>query len=467
MKNKLSFQDVVTIRNSLLKSILIWIICALGGALVLGMPARAQVTGVFFPSAVGEIQEPGVTPYPQVGAPDLSLEKKQMLQLESEAKLLHSPYINFGSAYANQSLIPRVGQMDSFTPEILEVGYFPTLQSEAKFSYIPTLFGTAGLKAPRVFGQEFRGTYRIQPTNRLKLAGQLGIYDWTKTEQVDGGINVLGAASGTYAINDRLHMTVGFRRDILGNSLLSTSGLNLPFTKDLVGRVSQNLFFGVITLRPTPQSYVSALYGGGVDTGTRVQANPFQTVGLSAGRSLYDRDPHRLVSHVGLNYQFLVSSWKYDLNNIGNASLQIQQESPSTTAAIVQSSKLGQTQVPGVATPSAGGFFVSSAPSSSSGVGGYFSPQVFMINSLGFSAAGRLLPAAYWRGGVGCAIGSSQTPTSNLGQVSFGGFANASITTRIRRNVIMEQGWFFLQGATSYRRNVLYSQCRYFIGKSN
>lgn len=413
--------------------------------------ARAQVTGTFFPTVLGEIQEPGRTPFPQLAPQGLPYGEQQMIQLQNEILLQRRPYLNFVSSYANQSLVGPEFQMDSFTPEICEFGFFPTLQSEVRFSYIPTIFGKAALHSPNVFGQEYRGAFNYQPTNRLKLSGRLGLYQFVQTGQVRGGLNVLGNLFAQYAINDRIHVTAGFRRDILGNSLLSTTGLNLPGTNELVGRDTQNLFFGLLDMRITPRTYLGLTYGGGIETGTRVRTNPFMQAGLSLTRSLYQRDVKDHVSNISFTYQLLELNWKYNLINVGNAGLQVATFPPAQTEQMLHSARLGQTQIP------------ASPGTKQAGVGGYYSPSAFLLNSWGLSATGRMLGPVYYRGGGGVSIGGGTSLTSGLQPGTFGGFANASIAARLNRHMVLENGWIFFQGASLYRRNVLYSQCRYFF----
>jgi len=414
--------------------------------------ASAQVTGTFFPTAVGEIQEPGRTPFPQLSSPQLPVAEQQMKQLENDMMLQRRPYLNFMSSYANQSQVQVPGQLDTFTPQIAEYGFFPTKQSETRFSYIPTIFGLAGLKSPRVFGQEYRVTYNSQPTTRLKFSNRLGLYQYAGTDKVSGGLNVLGVATGQYAINDRVHFTGGFRRDILGSTLLSATGINLPGTSENVGRVTQNLFFGLLDFRPTRKTYVGVSYGGGFDQGSHVKTNPFQQFGLSVSHPLYERESTRRLSLVNFTYQLLEFNWKYDLSSIGNTALQLQPFSPADTVAMADSAARGQTQIP------------ASAGVRQAGVGGYFSPQKFWINSWGLGVAGRIAGPVYYRGGGGVAIGSSKgAGQTSLSPPGFGGFGNAAITARLNKHVVVENGWIYFQSQTVYRRQVLYSQCKYYF----
>lgn len=412
--------------------------------------ANAQVTGTFYPSAIGEIQQ-GFAPFPQAAPTDIPWPRNQLMQLQSDLRLLRKPYLNLISAYANQSLIQRAGQMDSFTPHLVEFGFFPARQSEVKLSYIPTIFGLAGLRSPRVFGQEFRGTFRTQPTDRLKLSAQLGLYNFVGSQYTKGGLGVVGAAGGTYALHDRARLTFGYRRDILGSSLLATAGLKLPGSGLFVGRVKQNLYFLIADLRPTRKSLVSLYYGFGNEVGYNEKTNPFQQFGIYTTRPIYQRVPESHLSLVLPSYQFIAQGWHNDLNSVGNSVLLTQPPTdPAVYQATLQSSLLGQTMIP----PPAG---AKPGP----GVGGYFSPKQFYVNNCNLDIAGRLFGPVYYRGGVGIGFGSSKTSFSKLNHIGFGGGANAAISYRVGRHMIFEHGWYLLQSQTVYRRQILYSQTKF------
>ncbi len=411
-------------------------------------PVFAQVTGSFFPTAVGEIQEPGFSPFPQINAGQ-TLATRQLAQLESELNFQRRPFITLGSTYANQSLMQTPGQMDSLTPSYVQAGFYPTKQLEVRLSYIPTIFGTARLQRPHVFGEEYRAAFHYQPTNRLRVNGQVGIYHYSGTDKVRSGENVLGVLASDYTLTDRIHLTAGFRRDILGSSLLATTGLNLPGTDKVVGRVTQNLFFGVADFKPTRRTYISLFGGGGFEQGTRIQTNPFYNLGLTTSRTLFQREATSHLSAVSFNYQFLMLGWKYDLSNIGNAALQVQPQPAALRDQILISSQLGQTQLP--------------ATGKQPGVGGYFSPSIFVINSWGLGIGGRLFKQTYYRGGLGLAIGNAKTTAGAFNQTGFGGFANGAITYRISPRVVNETGAIFLQSQTTYRRAVFYNQAKYFF----
>jgi len=420
-------------------------------SIICPLKASAQVTGTFFPTALGDLQEPGRTPYPQLVPTEGPYARQQIMQLEKEVLLQRRPYVNLTTSYANQSLIAPPGQMDSFTPEAAEFGFFPTLQSEVRLSYIPTIFGLHGLHGPNVFGTEYRGAFRYQPTNRLRLWGQLGLFQFAKTRKVNGGLNVIGNFLGQYAITDHLRFTSGFRRDVLGASLLATTGLNLPQTNELVGRVTQNLFFGLLEYQPTRKTGLGLSFGGGFEQGTHVRTNPFMQFGLTAGHTFYQSDVRSHLSFVNLTYQLLEFNWKYNLSNIGNAELQVESLPAPQALPILRSSLLRQTQIPAKNQP---------------GVGGYFSPQEFWIHSLGLGLGGKLIGPVYYRGGAGVGMGYSQQQFVNherLSNPGWGPFGTAAVTARLDRRTVAEVGWIFFQSQTVYRRTVLYTQCRHYF----
>jgi hypothetical protein len=411
--------------------------------------AWAQVTGTFFPTAVGDIQQPGSTPFPQPAPGDMPYFEQAKTTLQGQLQQERRPYIDLCSSYANQSLLAPTGQFDTFTPEIAEFGFFPTLRSEVRFSYIPTIMGEAGLKSPRIFGQEYRGAFRYQPLDRLKLAGQLGLYNFHQSSVSAGGTEVLGAFSAEYALHDRVHLIMGYRRDIVGNTLLSAPGLNLPGTNTLVGRTTQNLGFVILNTRPARKTGVSFYYGGGFIAGSNVQTDPFQQFGLSINQNLYARAPQKHISAINFSYQLLAFNYKYDNSSLGNLALDLQSQPPAIAAAMLASSARGQTQIP--AYPG----------QKQAGVGGYFSPQDFYGNFWGLGMNGHVWGPIYYRGGAGPNIGNVKNTLGRLDQTIFGGSAYAALTARVNRHVQVEYGWYFLQAAEVYRRQVLYSQCKY------
>jgi hypothetical protein len=418
-----------------------WLACALlaatQAAVFFSDAASAQVPGTFFPSALGEVQE-GFTPFPQSAPADLPYLETAPIQLESEMSASRRPYLNFISSYANQSLLQPQGQLDTFTPVMGEFGFFPNHQTEVKLSYIPTIFGRAGLRGPRVFGTEYRATSKWQPTERLKLAGQVGLYQWYRAKVASPGLDVLGAVSASYAVHDRVQLTAGFRRDILGNTLLSASGLNLVDNGALIA-----------DLRPDKKTTVSLLYSGGIETGHKMDGNGFQQGSLFITRPLYSAPSNRRISVIAPSYQMLMFSWAKDFSSVGNLALQTQPPTnPVDQFAMIQSSRAGQTSVD---------------PNPIPAVGGYFSPKAFMINAMNLNVAGRLAGPVYYRGGVGYSLTNAKDSFSKFSITKPGYFANTALTYRMGKRALQEHGWYFVQGDDVYRRNVLYSQTKIFF----
>ncbi len=414
-------------------------------------PALAQITGTFFPTVIGEIQE-GFTPYPLLPQADVPYYQAQALNFENEINYAQRPYFRTISAYANQSLLGPAAQMDSFSPQSTQFGFFPTRQSEVRLTYVPTIFGKAGLRGPRTMGQEFRVFGKYQPTDKLRLDAQLGLYQYVRTKEISGGFTVLGAAQASYLLHDRLRLTAGYRRDIVGSSLLATTGLNLPESGLLVGRVHQNFFYTIAHLRFTNKTSCSFTVGGGTETGTRLLTNPWFTGGAYLSRSIYSGPRNNFISNIFGSYQASVVAFKYDQSLIGNAIFQVDPpQNLNARLAILRSSRLGNTAL---------------TPELERRVGGYFSPSQQYIQGWGVGVNGHVIKNLYWRGACAMGIGTSApnvgVTKDDLGVWSFGGSASSALTYRVGRSV-HEQGWYFLQGSTTYRRQVLYSQSKFFF----
>ncbi|MBX9695024.1 MAG: hypothetical protein K2Z81_21750, partial [Cyanobacteria bacterium] len=379
--------------------------------------------------------------------------QEQALRFEREIGKTQRPYFRLVSAYANQSLLSPAGQMDTFSPSTAQYGFFPNPQTEVRLSYVPTIFGRAALRGPRLMGQEFRGTVLCQPTDRLRLFSRLGLFQFVGTRTTSGGMTVLGAAGGSYQLNDRLRIGLGYRRDILGGNLLSAVGLNLPESGLLVGRIQQNYFYANASVRFTNKTSGSFSIGGGTDVGTRVKVNPWMRASSYLSRSLYSGRQDALVSGVYGSYQWLFNAFKYDESIPGNAVFQVQPpQSLAARLAILKSSREGNTAL---------------TPELERRVGNYFSPSQFYAHSWGLGVNGHLIKSVYWRGSVGLGIGTAApnlgVQKDDTGVYGFGGGASAVVTYRLSHRSVHEQGWYFLQSALDYRRQVLYSQSKYFF----
>jgi len=425
------------------------LLLALGLANCVKTPAQ-NVTGTFFPSAAGDAQE-GPVPLSYQLRSDVPAVEAEALQLRGELDLARRPYISQVFAYANQSLVPRNLQLDTLTPG-MEFGFFPSAQTKVQLNYLPTIFGNQNFRGPHVFGQEFRATVSGQPTDKLRYSSQLGIFQTARFGHlVSGGAALVGAGSLSYAINDRLRVGGGYRRDILGNSILSATGLNLPGTSDLVGRVKQNLFFGSVEVKPTAKITVGGSYGGGFVEGHKVQTNPFQQFSLYGARPLIARKPGAHLQLLLPSYQFVGLGYQKDELGFGNLTL----AAPTSTQAAVDrlsSSGAGMTTPPGY-------------PKSAPKVGGYISPQQFYLNQFRLDSAGRIWKSLYYTagGGIGTVNFKFAGTPIHLDQTNVLGAANASLITRLGRRVRLEQGWYFLQFGEQYRRNIFYAQSKFYL----
>lgn len=402
-----------------------------------------QVTGTFFPTAYGDIQT-SAAPFSQEFPTDAPLLKGQATQFQQDLLQQRRPYISSVFAYANQSLVPRDSKLDTVTQGI-EVGFFPTLKSQVQLFYLPTIFG---LQKPQVFGNEYRAVYRVQPTDRFKLITQLGLFQYGQNATTDGGLSVIGGAAGFYSITDRIRANFGYRRDIIGNSLLSATGINLPGTNELVGRAKQDLIFVGGDFRPTPKTAISFQYGHGIITGHDIDNNNFNQCNLYAGRTIYHRDSSSLISFIQPGYQFLWLSYAKDLDGFGNLTL-VPAPTPALETLRLATSQAGLTSIP------------MPVGSQQPGVGGYFSPQQFYVNTCRVDLGGRLLASLYYRAGAGLGVQNLKQLGNHLDQSELSGNASASVNYRFNRHINMEVGWIFLQNGTTYRRNVCYSQTRY------
>jgi len=375
------------------------------------LSADAQVTGTFFPSAAGDVQE-GFVPLSYSLRSDVPAAEAQALQLRGELDLARRPYITQLNAYANQSLLPKALQLDTMTPGV-EAGFYPSLQTKIQFNYLPSIFGTAGLNRPRVFGQEFRLKVSGQPTDKLRYNVQLGLFQTARAQNVAGGIAVIGATGLSYAINDRIRVGGGIRRDILGNSILSAVGRNESDgdSSSLTGRVKQNTFFGTLDLRPTAKSLLSLNYGGGFVSGHRVLTNPFQQGGLAISRPVVARLPGSRLQLLLPSYSFFALGYKKDQYREA----------------------------------------------------GYFSPQKYFQNQVRLDAAGRLYKSVYYAAGGGLGTINFKSDRFDLGQTQILATANVALITRLSKRVRLEQGWYYLQFGNIYRRNVLYAQSKFYF----
>lgn len=361
---------------------------------------------------------------------------------------MRRPYIKTHNAYSNQSLINVNGQLDTFTNGI-EAGAYVNKTTKLSAFYLPTIFGTAALKSPRFFGEEFRLAADGQPADRFKYHAQVGLFHYAGNKLTAPGMNVIGGTAASYRLHDWLRVSMGYRREILGNSVLSAIGLKLPLNGGLVGRSTQNTFFTSLDARPLGgKTLMSVFYGGGFVDGQKEKLNGFQQGGLYVSRLLRADKQDSHLAFLLPSYNFIFVGYQKDFLEYGNLS-QIPSNNVDENIARLVTSKQGLVRIP--------------LPSDvkHADVGGYFSPQNFFINSLRLDGGGRLLGPIYYNAGGGLGVNNAKTTFGHLNQSQFTASANISLFYRVSNHLKFEQGWYFLQASNLYRRNILYAQTTY------
>lgn len=406
-----------------------------------GTQLIAQVPGTFSPSVYGDTS---VTPLPvrvevPAGTPPV---KARAIVLREELEQSRRPYISTQTSYTNEPLGDFNNKLATITPG-LEMGFWPGRQTQVQFNYLPTIFG---LTKPRIAGQEWRLTVRSQPTTRFKYVLATGLFH--TYHNVENGVAVLGTAGGSYAINDRFRLGAEYRRDIVGDSRLSATGLNLQGSDELVGRIKRNRFSVGANWRPFARTDVDFRYSIGFDAGHKIQTNRFNEFSLRLGQTLIAREPGTRLQLLQPSYQFLATGFRKDLSGFGNLTL-IPSDDKFENEARAKSSALGFTDLP------------LGQNEKRAGVGGYFSPQIFYLHSFRLDAAGRLIGPLYYKTGGSLGIQDFRDTFNNLAHPSMVATANAALTLQLNKHVTIEQGWFILQAANTYQRNVIYNVCRY------
>lgn len=411
----------------------------------LSAPAFAQVPGTFLPSVYGDT---AVTPMPspvRIPAKVPFLQRK-ILQLDQDLQEAHRPYIGHIFSYQNEPLDTFDNKLATVT-EGAELGFWPTRQTQVQLDFLPTI---AGLSQPQIYMNQYRATVRTQPTNRLRLLGSLALVH--TYHNVKPGVALIGNAGINYAISDRIRLVGGFTRDIIGDSRLSAVGLNLPGSNFLVGRVKRNRFTMGTSIRLTPKTDVDFRYSLGVDIGHHMQKNPFQEFSLRVGRTLVAREPGAHLQLLQPSFQFMATGFKYDLSGFGNVSLEPSNNIFANSASLYQAfAGLNANPIPNLQAP---------LPA---GVGGYFSPQKFFLTQNRIDVAGRVVGKLYYKLGGSLGTQNFKNATTSLGQTGLVGTANAALTMRLGKHITIEQGWYFLQAANNYQRNVIYNEGRYYF----
>ncbi len=408
-----------------------------------------EIPGQFYPSVVGDIpEEPFPFRFTQPSSIPFLVGRGK--NLKQELEMARRPYIRQFNTGVNQSLIPDGGQLDTMTPGV-EVGYCPTLQSRLRFYYLPTVFGRAGLKSPRAFGEEYRVGYDAQPTDRFRYRLRAGLFQTVGNSFTTDGCAVIGNATGTYRIADWWKVSLGYRRDILGNTLMSAVGIKLPINGALVGRDKQNTFFVTTSFNPLPKTALSFLYGGGFVEGHKVKDNPTQQFGVYASRVLYSRDPDSHLSLVLPSYNLNINQFKYDLISQGNADLVPSNNRRTNIDRLISAAK-GQTIIP----------LRRNQPPRSE-VGGYFSPNVFYAHTIRIDLAGRLVGPVHYVAGGGLGVSVTKSITARLANKNMVGTCGVRLYAPLGKRTKIEVGWQFLQIETAYRRNLLYTQTTHYF----
>lgn len=407
-----------------------------------------SVTGTFYPSTVGDIPE-GNAPF-RISIPtsDEPFLLGQSKALKEELRLRRRPYIRTHSAYSNQSLLNINGQLDTFTNG-LEAGGYVGKNTKLSAFYLPTIFGAAALKSPRFFGEEYRIAVDGQPSNRFKYHSQLGLFHYAGNKETTPGLNVIGVSAASYRLHDWFRLSLGYRREILGNTVLSALGLKLPLNGGLVGRSTQNTFYTSLDSKVLgSKTFASVFYGGGFVDGRKEKLNLFQQGGLYVARPIRSEKQDAHLSYLMPSYNFIFIGYMKDFLEFGNLS-RIPSNNVYENEARLLSSRKGLVQIP------------FSPETKHADVGGYFSPQKFFNNSFRLDGGGRILGPVYYNGGAGLGINNAKLTFSHLNQAQLVATANCSIYYRINNHLKFEHGWYYLQASNLYRRNILYTQTTY------
>ncbi|MBX9688555.1 MAG: hypothetical protein K2X27_17735 [Candidatus Obscuribacterales bacterium] len=405
------------------------------------LPAKAQVPGTFSPSVYGDTQ---VAPLPvRVEIPPgTPLVKARAIQLKEDIESAQRPYISSVVSYSNEPVSNFNNKLATITPG-LEFGFSPNRRSQLKFNYLPTVFG---LSQPRIGGQEWRLSYKNQPTDRFRYVSSLGLFN--TFHNVRNGVALLGNSGFLYTLTDRIRVGAEYRRDIVGDSRLSATGLNLPASNELVGRVKRNRFSLGLSLRPTARTDIDFRYTLGFDAGHKITTNRFNEFSFRVGKSIIAKEPGAHLQLFQVSYQLLATGFRKDLSGFGNLSLTPSKDYYENQARLISSARGNTNLAPGINEKRAG-------------VGGYFSPQIFYLNSIRLDTAGRLIgPLSYRMGG---SIGTQdfKDTFNNLGHPTIVGTANVALIWQLNRHITIEPGWYFLQAANTYQRNVIYNNFRY------
>jgi hypothetical protein len=291
-----------------------------------------------------------------------------------------------------------------------------------------------------------RGTYKVTPGTRLYLSAVETRY-LTQDDSYDGwGTNVtLGVASalsdsfriqaelgGTffstdtqsinglaslgYSPTDTVNLYATVTRSNVEESLLSATGLRPrvgPFARELVGQVMDTRGVAGVTVKLPYKLDALAEGGYGLRDGSHVGDNHF---GLARGVLGYEviggGGDDKPLSSLRVSYQLNYFGFEDDRSGFGGASL-LTADGRHT-----------------IQPPLLGSDGISPSPSSGHpGVGGYFSPQFYISNTVRADMAGRLLEPLTYR--FSAFVGTQNyTDHSTQGVVGFSVLADYAINDR-------------------------------------
>jgi hypothetical protein len=227
---------------------------------------------------------------------------------------------------------------------------------------------------------------------------------------------------------------------------MSAVGIRLPGTDTLVGRVKRNDFGFGFNYRPTRRTDLQIVADGGFYDGENVRTNPFYEINSRVAHTWIAKEPGPHVHFFQTSYQLLVGGFRHDLSGVGNAMLTPQGNfTYANNPSVILADRLGSTTTPSV---------------TSGGVGGYFSPQIFILSQVRADATGHVAGPFNYRVGAGLGPQNFKNDSVHLATCSLVGVANAALIWKVNKRLTSEVGWYFIQAGTTYERNVVYNQFR-------
>jgi len=294
----------------------------------------------------------------------------------------------------------------------------------------------------------FRGggrlNYKVTPGTRLYLSGVETRY-LTQDDSFDGwGTNVtLGVASrlsdsvriqaelgGTYfstdttsvnglasisfAPTDTITLYATATRSNVEESLLSATGLRPktgPFAGSLVGQVMDTRGVAGIAVKLPYKFDALAEGGAGVRDGSHVGSNSFGLARGGVGYEVISGADDKPLSFLRVGYQLTYFGFEDDRSGFGGASLL------TADGQVINPKLLGSDGIS--PNPSPG----------NPGVGGYFSPQFYISNTVRADLAGRLLESLSYR--LAAFVGTQNyTDSSTQGVVGFAVLVDYALNDR-------------------------------------